>query len=221
MSQSAHTRPRWFRTWLHSDLVGFPVTLAAVVIAAVSFSLFLVIGKWGGLFIGKLLFVFGLGALLALILRLEGRPHETTAGITPAPSGTGPQRVLVVANRGLETTALCESVCQRNGDGTQTLIVAPVTARTRLRALADDVDEELQSAQKRVDVAVEVLGRAGVHAAGHVDVGQPMTCLVDGLREFSATEVVMIEGGEAGWKDAERFAERVRRETGLPVREVA
>ena len=47
-----------------------------------------------------------------------------------------------------------------------------------------------------------------------------MQCLIDGLREFPATGVVMIEGGEHGWKDAERFAERVRTEIALPVREI-
>lgn len=30
----------------------------------------------------------------------------------------------------------------------------------------------------------------------------------------------MLEGGERGWADAERFAERVMAELGLPVEEV-
>jgi hypothetical protein len=124
-------------------------------------------------------------------------------------------------NEGLESSMLCSELCARGGDGAgETMIVAPVVASSALRALADDVDEELRAAQRRVEVAIEVLRRAGVQASGHVDIGQPMQCLIDGLREFPATEVVMIEGGEHGWKDAERFAERVRTEIALPVREI-
>ena len=220
MSHIAHSGKRWFDAWIHSDLIGFPVTLAVVVIAAISFSLFLVIGKVGGLFVGKLVFVAGLGGLLGLILRLEGRRGETTDGVARA-AGNGPDRILVVANEGLESSTLCSELCVRGSSrAAETMIVAPVVASSALRALADDVDDELRSAQRRLDVAVEVLRRAGVPATGRVDIGQPMRCLIDGLREFPATEVVMIEGGEHGWKDAERFAERIRAETTLPVREI-
>ena len=223
MSDSSHPRKRWFDAWLHSDLIGFPVTLAAVAIAAISFGLFVVIGGAGGLFVGKLLFIFGLGGLVGLILLLEGRRGETTEAVAAAtPASDGRDRVLVVANEGLESAALCEEVCARgNGGGVETMIVAPVVASSALRALADDVDGELHEAQDRVDVAIEVLRRAGVHATGHVDIGDPMRCLIDGLREFPATEVLMIEGGEHGWKRADRFAERVRTEMSLSVQEIA
>ena len=222
MSDSAHSRKRWIDTWLHSDLIGFPITLAAVAIAAISFSLFLVIGKVGGLFVGKLLFIIGLGGLVGLILRLEGRRGETTEALAPSVATDGRARVLVVANEGLESAALCKEVCAHsNGGAAETMIVAPVVASSALRALADDVDLELGEAQERVDVAIEVLRRAGVQATGHIDIGDPMRCLIDGLREFPATEVVMIEGGEHGWKDAERFAETVRTELSLPVSEIA
>ena len=53
-----------------------------------------------------------------------------------------------------------------------------------------------------------------------MDIGQPMTCLIDGLREFPATEVLMLRDGEAGWDDAEQFAEHVRAEIGVPVTEL-
>ena len=221
MTHSAHSRTRRFDGWIHSDLIGFPVTFAAVAIAAISFSLFLLIGKVGGLFVGKVLFIAGLGGLLALILLLEGRRGETTEAVAEAAPGDGRDRILVVANEGLESSMLCSELCARGGDGAgETMIVAPVVASSALRALADDVDEELRAAQQRVEVAIEVLRRAGVQASGHVDIGQPMQCLIDGLREFPATEVVMIEGGEHGWKDAERFAERIRTEIALPVREI-
>lgn len=212
---------RWLDAWLHSELIGIPVTLAALAIIAISFAVYLVIGNIGGLFVGKLLFVAALGGLLGLLLLLEGRRGATTAGISPAPSG-GRRRVLVVANEGLENPALCAEVCGRGVDGaTEVLIVAPVVASSRLHALADDVDHELRSAQNRLDVALETVGSAGITATGHVDVAHPMACLLDGLREFPATEVVMLRGGETGWADAERFAQRIRSEVGLHVTEVA
>ena len=137
MSDSAHPRKRWIDAWLHSDLIGFPVTLAAVAIAAISVGLFVVIGGAGGLFVGKLLFIFGLGGLVGLILLLEGRRGETTEAVaTAAPASDGRERVLVVANEGLESAALCEEVCARgNGGGAETMIVAPVVASSALRAL--------------------------------------------------------------------------------------
>ena len=167
MKHSAHSRKRWFDGWIHSDLIGFPVTLAAVAIAAISFSLFLLIGKVGGLFVGKVLFIAGLGGLIALILLLEGRRGETTEAVAEAAPGDGRDRILVVANEGLESSMLCSELCARGGDGAgETMIVAPVVASSALRALADDVDEELRAAQQRVKVAIEVLDAPVCRRAG-------------------------------------------------------
>jgi hypothetical protein len=182
---------------------------------------YVVIGKWAGLFVGKLLFILALGGLFGLILLLEGRRGETTDAVQPAPP-EGPRRVLVVANAGLEQPALCAEVCRPASRGTahEAMIVAPVVASSRLRAIADDVDTELQTAQQRIDAAVATLGRAGIKAAGRADVGAPMRALIDGLREFPATDVVMLRAGEKGWKDANNLAQRIRTELGLHVTEV-
>ena len=211
---------RWLDSWLHSDLIGIPVTLAGVTVIAISVVLYLVIGRWGGLFVGKLLFVALLGGLLGLIALLGGRRGDTTASVRPVPAA-GERHVLVIANEGLESEALCERICSdahgRKGDA---LIVAPVVASSPLHALADDVDQELEAARLRIDDAMWKLRAAGMPAGGHADIGDPMTSLIDGLREFPATEVVMLHGGERGWSRADRFAERVRSELGLPVTEV-
>jgi hypothetical protein len=100
------------------------------------------------------------------------------------------------------------------------MVVAPVVASSRLHALADDVDLELEAARLRIDGALWKLRAAGMPAGGHADIGDPMTSLIDGLREFPATEVVMVHGGERGWSGADRFAERVRTELGLPVTQI-
>jgi hypothetical protein len=82
MLPSTSTLRRWAHGWLHSDLVGIPVTLAAFAIIAGSVGLYLVIGKWAGLFVGKLLFILAIGGLFGLILLLEGRQGETKEGFT-------------------------------------------------------------------------------------------------------------------------------------------
>jgi hypothetical protein len=208
---------RWLDSWLHSDLIGIPVTLAAVAVIAISAALYLVIGKWGGLFVGKLLFVALLGGLLGLIALLSGRRGDTIASVRSVPA-SGHRHVLVIANKGLESEALCERVCSdANGHNGDAMIVAPVVASSRLHALADDVDQELEAARLRIDGALWKLRAAGMPAGGHADIGDPMTSLIDGLREFPATEVVMVHGGERGWPAADQFAERVRTELGLPV----
>jgi hypothetical protein len=220
MTRATQTMRRWGYAWLHTDLIGIPFTLAVFAIIVISVGLYLVTGKVAGLFIGKLLFILALGGLLGLVLLLDGRRGETTDGVSRAPAGA-PRRVLVIANTGLDDPALCALVCSfGRAAAIEAMVVAPVVAASRLHALADDVDDELAAAQDRLDDALVALRRAGVEASGHVDIGAPMRCLVDGLRQFAATEVVMLEGGEPGWPDAERFAERVKAEVGLPVVEV-
>jgi hypothetical protein len=211
---------RWTDTWLHSDLIGIPVTLAGFAIIAISFALYLLIGNVGGLFVGKLLFIVALGGLLGLILLLEGRHGQSTAGISPAPAGSR-RRVLVVANEGLENPLLCNEVCGRERDGTtEVLILAPVVASSWLHVLTD-VDPELRSAQARLDAALDTMKTTGISATGHTHLAQPRACLLDGLREFPATDVVMLRGCESGWADAELFAQRVKTEVGLSVTDVS
>ncbi len=222
MSDSAHPMHKWIDAWLHSDLIGVPITLAAAGIAAISFGLFIVIGEGVGLFVGALLFILALGGLVGLIALLEGRRGETTEALAIAAPGDRHDRILVVANEALDSPTLSREVQARRSHGAvETMIVAPVVATSAMHALANDVDHELHEAQDRVDDAVDALRAVGVTASGHVDVGEPMRCLIDGLREFPATEVLLIEGDEHGWKDAERFAERVRAEVSLPVWEIS
>ena len=221
MSRSTSTLRRWVHGWLHSDLVGIPVTLAAFGIIAASAAPYLVIGRWAGLFVGKLLFILALGGLFALILLLEGRRGESTEAVQPAPPG-GPRRVLVVANAGLQQAALCAEVCRpaTRGQAHEAMIVAPVVASSRLRAIADDIDTELQTAHERIGAALATLRRAGVRAAGRADLGPPMRALIDGLREFPATDVVILRAGEKGWNDADTLAQRIKTQLGLHVTQV-
>ena len=207
---------RFVQAFLHSDLLGVPITLAFFGIFAVSLAVFYYAGNLGGI-----VFIVLMGGFVGLFLTLEGRhAPETMEGVTPS-AADGWHRVLVIANLGLEHPALCAEVCERGARArTEAMIIAPVVASSPLRRLFDDVDLELGVAQGRVDVALATLNANGIRASGHAAIGDPMQALLEGLREFHAGEVVMLSGGESGWDDASAFAERVRREVGLRVTEV-
>ena len=209
-------RSRFVQVFLHSDLLGVPITLAFLGICAVS----LVVSFFAGALGGVVLVVL-MGGFLGLFLTLEGRnAPETMEGVRAA-ADDGWDRVLVIANEGLEDPALCAEVCEREARARiEAMIIAPVVASSRLHRLFDDIDAELGVAQGRVDVALVTLKTNGIKASGHVAVGDPLHVPLEGLRQFHAREVVMLSGGETGWEGASAFAERVRNEVGLHVTEV-
>ena len=207
---------RFARLWLGSDLIGIPFTLLAAAVLLGAFLVFSVVGNLGGIFFA----LFGALLLGGLVFLKGGKGPETMAGVKASPED-GAHRVLVIANLGLEEPALCSEVCARGDRGdTEAMIIAPVTS-SRLQTLTDDNGAQLKVAQGRVAVALETLEREGISAGGHAAMGEPMSSLLDGLRQFDANEVVMLDGGETGWKDASRFAERVRSEVGLRVTEIS
>ncbi len=167
------------------------------------------------------------GSLVWLMLLLADHP-EAPATVTLGTMGAarfapaeGRHHVLVIANRGLEDPRLCAEVCSRGTRSeTDVTVIAQVVAAGWLHSVLGDIDAEQRVAQGRVNAGLQTLLRNGVRATGHTVVGQPITSLLDGLREFPASEVVMLNGGEAGWTDASTFAERVRSQFGLRVTEV-
>lgn len=210
----------WRDTWLHSDLVAWPVSSGVIVIVLICIGVFILLGNVVGIFVAKLAFVVLLGGFMALLLLLAGRHRATMAGVTLAPE-EGSHRVLVIANLGLEEPALCAEVCARGErSSTEVMIISPVVTSSWVHAMTDDVGPELTLTQGRLDIALETLTSKGVRANGHAAFGQPMTSLLDGLREFAASEVIMLNGGEDGWENASAFAKRVRDELGLRVTEV-
>lgn len=217
MRTTGDRRRRWLDSWIHSELIAIPVSLAVSAIVAVSFALYLLLGNVGGLFVGKLLFIVALGGLMGLLLLLNGRRGETTEGL-PHATGGGPRRVLVIANEALASDALGAEI-GRGGATQAVMIVVPVVASSPLHALTDDIDAEREAAEDRLGAALQRLRGDDVPASGRLDIGEPMQSLVDGLREFAPTEVLMLRGGERGWAHAERFAEHLEAELDVPVAE--
>lgn len=202
---------RGVRSWLGSDLIGIPVTLLAVGLIALTIGAFLVAGPVAGI-------VFAIPIIVLVYYLAFNRRPSDLAGIRKRPAD-GRHRVLVVADQGLEDPGLLDELTRRReAAGIEVTIVAPVVASSRARALADDIDAEASGAETRVAGALQRLRERGIPARGRVDdEGDPMQALLDGLREFPANEVVMVPGAERGWPEAERLAERIRREAGVPV----
>lgn len=200
-------------SWARSDLIGVPVTLLAAGIVLLSI-LAIYLGPIRGLIFSAPVLIWG------LYLTFKRNPEAPDlSDIHRVPEGSR-HRVLVIANRGLENPALYDEVSRRaqRAAATELMIIAPVHASSRLRTLADDFDAESRQARERVERALRHLGDRGVHATGHVDEdAEPMSALLDGLREFPADEVMMLPGAESGWEEAETLAERVRQEVGVPV----
>jgi hypothetical protein len=205
---------RRVRKWLRSDLIGIPATLFAFGVFALTVGAFYVAGPVAGL-------VFSIPVWVVVLFFAFRRQPADLAGITKGPDGHR-HRVLVVADQGLQHAALIDEVTRRGELAeTEVMIVAPVIASSRSRALTDEIDQEARRAQSRVERAIERLGDRGIPARGHVDdEGNPMQALLDGLREFPPNEVVMIPGAERGWNEAEVLGERIRQEVGVPVTEL-
>lgn len=201
--------------WIDSDLVGIPATLYTFGVLAVSLAAFRFVGGFAGVIVAFALWV------PMVLFAIQGR------GSAPGPlrvsAPTGPRhRVLVIANQGLDDSALCENVCARARHAdVEAMILAPVVASSRLGDLADDVDEELALAGGRVEVALRTLRAQGVRATGRATVADPVEALLDGLGEFPPNEIITMPGSERRWGAADELVGRVRSEVGLPVTVVA
>ena len=207
---------------MESDLVGIPVTLGAVTVVALALGGFVIAGPLAGILFAAL----GGGLIYLLITQPGSRrtdddvselrrdARETTAEV-------GVRRVLVVANSGLvrpELKSTVERIAARHA--TEVRVIAPAAPASRLRALADDVDEDRRGATLRLESALAELRSAGVTASGHVDdEGDPRSALADGLREFGADEVLLVAGDERGWPEAAELGAELR-EGGLSVTEL-
>lgn len=198
--------------WLDSDLIGIPATAYTFFVLAASFLVFRIGGGVAGMIVGVALWI----PMVVFAVRGTGRRPLRLDLARPVP---GPlHRVLIVANRGLDDPALCAEVCRRSDRTvTEAMIVAPVTAASRLAELSDDVDAEQRAAEGRLQRALATLRSEGVQASGRTDISQPMESLLDGLREFPANEILMVPDREADWSSAAELAERARTEVGLPV----
>lgn len=204
------------RQSMQSDLIGLYATIAAVVVIGLALVIFFVLGPIPGILFGA-----AIVALSFYLVSVASRGPADIADIAP-PSAETAQQVLVIANKGLANPELESEVALRAERGPLELkLIAPAPASSPARRLSDDVDVEATRARERISAALNRFSATGVTASGHVDEqAQPMRCLLDGLREFPADEVLLVPGDELDWRDAESLADRIRTETGVRVTEL-
>src|SRR4051794_19660232 len=95
-------------------------------------------------------------------------------GRTFGAAADGRRRVLVVANRTLQSAALRGEIAERAGDGADVRVIVPILC-SRVHYLASDIDRELTEARIRLDDVLAWAAEHDVRVSGAV--GDPNVAL--------------------------------------------
>jgi hypothetical protein len=127
--------------------------------------------------------------------------------------------ILVVANETIGGRKLLDAVRERAGEDVRFVLSVPQN-RPRAGLVIYD-DAVFDSAQARVDLALEVIRDMGIRAIGEVGDPDPFTATIDALREYQPEEIIISTYPEtrSGWLRRD-LIERVREAAGLPVTHV-
>jgi len=129
--------------------------------------------------------------------------------------------VLVLANETIGGAKLLDAVRERagRGDDVRFHVVVPQTRPRHGNVIYDDVVRD--SAQVRVDLALEFMAGEGIKGAGEVGDGDPLNAVKDAVAEQGIDEIIISTrpSESSGWLRRD-LPERLREETGLPVEHV-
>jgi hypothetical protein len=130
------------------------------------------------------------------------------------------KEVLVVANRTLGGAKLLDAVRARANDGAVRFrLVVPQSQPSAGYVIYDEAVRE--SAQVRVDLALEAVAREGMEATGEVGDPDPFSATMDAVAESRPDEIIVSThpSQSSGWLRRD-LIERIRNATGLPVEHV-
>jgi hypothetical protein len=126
--------------------------------------------------------------------------------------------VLVLANETIGGAKLLDAVRERAGRGDDVVfhVVVPQTRPRHGNVIYDDVVRD--SAQVRVDLALEFMAGEGIKGAGEVGDGDPLNAVKDAVAAHGIDEIIVstLPSESSGWLRRD-LPERLREETGLPV----
>jgi hypothetical protein len=129
--------------------------------------------------------------------------------------------VLVLANETIGGKNLLDRVRERAGEGGHVHfhVVVPQTRPRHGNVIYDEVVRD--SAQVRVDLALEFMSDEGIEGTGEVGDGDPFNAAMDAIRERSIDEIIVstLPATSSGWLRRD-LIERLQEETGLPVEHV-
>ncbi len=135
-------------------------------------------------------------------------------------SGSGPnvasKTILVIANETLGGKELLDAVQERSDSDTRFILCVPQNKPGAGLVIYDDA--VFDSAQVRLDLALEVVHGMGIRAIGEVGDPDPFSATIDATREFRPQEIIISTYPEtrSGWLRRD-LVDRVRDATGLPV----
>jgi hypothetical protein len=127
------------------------------------------------------------------------------------------KEVVVVANRTLGGAKLLEAVRERANDGAVRFrLVVPQSKPSAGFVIYDEAVRE--SAQVRVDLALEAVAAEGMEATGEVGDQDPFSATMDAVAEHRPDEIIVSThpAEHSGWLRRD-LIERIRNATGLPV----
>jgi hypothetical protein len=130
------------------------------------------------------------------------------------------KEVVVVANRTLGGAKLLEAVRERANDGAVRFrLVVPQSKPSAGFVIYDEAVRE--SAQVRVDLALEAVAAEGMEATGEVGDQDPFSATMDAVAEHRPDEIIVSThpAEHSGWLRRD-LIERIRNATGLPVEHV-
>jgi hypothetical protein len=129
------------------------------------------------------------GLLVLMAVRLEPR-----LPIVPPAARDGRAHLLLVASEPLEGGAAIDRVIEATGGGSgvEVLVLAPHQPRFAER-WASDLDRGQQRAQRSLVLTVASLAKAGIDATARVGDEDVVQAVDDQLRNYPATEVVLVD----------------------------
>jgi hypothetical protein len=130
------------------------------------------------------------------------------------------REVLVVANRTLGGAKLLEAVRTRAAEGeTRFRLVVPQSDPSAGLVIYDEAVRE--SAQARVDLALELVTAEGIDASGEVGDSDPFLATMDAVAERRPDEIIISTHPaiSSGWLRRD-LVDRIRNASGLPVEHV-
>jgi len=127
--------------------------------------------------------------------------------------------VLILANETIAGKALLDRIRERSDEGARFFVVVPKVRPRHGNVIYDEVVRD--SAQVRVDLAVEFIRDLGAAGDGEVGDADPFNAAMDAVRAQPIDEIIIstLPATSSGWLRRD-LIERLEEETGLPVEHV-
>jgi hypothetical protein len=124
--------------------------------------------------------------------------------------------VLILANETIAGKALLDRIRERSEEGARFFVVVPQTKPRHGNVIYDEVVRD--SAQVRVDLALEFIRDLGAVGEGEVGDADPFNAAMDAIGAHGIDEIIIstLPATTSGWLRRD-LIERLENETGLPV----